>query len=55
MDPNLAIDHAILNQIRLLNDKDLVRLIGAINDHGWRVAQEELKLMVEAKGADRRI
>ena len=55
MDPNLEIPRQVLSQIRLLNDRDLVRLITAINDHGWRVAQDELKLLVEARGADRRI
>jgi hypothetical protein len=55
MDPNLEIPRQVLSQIRLLSDRDLVRLIGAINDHGWRVAQDELKLMVEARGMDRRL
>jgi hypothetical protein len=55
MDPNLEIPRQVLSQIRLLSDRDLVRLIGAINDHGWRVARDELKLMVEARGMDRRL
>src|SRR6516162_5717349 len=58
---SIGTEHAIemprqvLSQIRLLSDRDLVRLIGAINDHGWRVAQDELRLMVEAGGMDRRL
>jgi hypothetical protein len=55
MDENLDIDHATLNQIRFLSDRDLVKLITAINDYGWVKAQETLKGLVEARGADRRI
>ena len=55
MDFNLEIPRQVLSQIRLLSDRDLVRLIATINDHGWRVAQDELRLMVEAGGMDRRL
>lgn len=42
---NQPVSKEQLAQIRLLDDFDLIMLISEINDHGWSVAQETLKLM----------
>ena len=45
MNENQKVSATELAKIRKLQDFDLIMLISEIHDHGWKVAQETLRLM----------